>query len=166
MTAKEYLHQYKRIKARLTAIEAIIRDIREELAGLGASTLRSAWPDGQPHGTGTTDPTGNRAATEADRQNEVQRQKLRERLMDLETRELRARADLWERRMEIEDTIGQVADPIQQDILRRHYVAGETFEWIAVELSYSWRHTVRLHGAALLEVEEILRKKRENGNMS
>lgn len=158
MTAKEYLIQYGLIKSRLRATETIIREIREELTGLGGGTIRSAWPDGQPHGTGTTDPTGNQAAAAADTMAEERREQLRRQLMDLEVREIRARSELWRQRMDIENTISNVKDPIHQDLLRMRYVEGKTFELIAVELCYSWRHTIRIHGEALSEVDKILRR--------
>ncbi len=70
MTAKEYLLQYRIISERLRAIESLLQELREEQAGLGIESLRSAWPDGQPHGTGTTDPTGSQAIKAADARSE------------------------------------------------------------------------------------------------
>lgn len=159
MTAKEYLMQYRVIQAKLRAIESMLRDIREELTGLGVGSIRSPWPDGQPHGTGTTDPTGSEAIRAADMMTIERREKLRDQLADLEVREYKARSELWQQRIQIEETIGAVKDPTYNEVLHRRYIEGQTFELIAVEMHYSWRHTIRLHGEALLEVEKIIEKR-------
>ena len=156
--AKKYMMQYRIIKSRLRAAEAIIEEIREELIGIDDVTLRSAWPDGQPHGTGTSDPTANRAVAAVDSMTEEHREKLKRQLLELEVREIRTRSELWEKRMEIEDTVGRVKDPIQQDLLRMRYIEGKTFELIAVELNYSWRHTMRIHEDALCSIKKIIKK--------
>lgn len=158
MTAKEYLSQYGNIKARLRAIEVMIREIREELTSIEGVSLRSAWPDGQPHGTGTTDPTGTQAMKAADAMAEAHREKLRSQLQDLEVMDLKERAHLWARRARIENTLGLVSDQTHYEVLHRRYIEGKKFENIAVEMSYSFRHTIRLHGEALLEVDKILKK--------
>lgn len=163
MTAKEYLKQYRTIASKLRAIDVMIAEIREELSNIGLVSIRSPWPDGQPHGSGTTDPTGSLASRAADTGTEERREALKEQLLDLEVRELRARSDLWKKRVEIEETLSMVLDPTYHDILHRRYVEGQTFELIAVELNYSWRHTVRLHGEALMAMDKILS---ENAIMS
>ncbi len=158
MTAKEYLTQYRTIQAKLRDIESMLRDIRKELEGIEVGTIRSPWPDGQPHGTGITDPTGSEAIRAAESMTEEAREELRGQLVDLELRELRARSELWRQRIQIEEIIGKVRNSIYHELLHRHYIEGQTFELIAVEMNYSWRHTIRLHGAALLEIEKILKK--------
>jgi len=158
MTAKEYLSQYQMIEARLRAIEAMVDEARKELSAINDVSLRSAWPDGQPHGTGTTDPVGNQAAAAADRITQERREELKGLLEDLEIRELKTRAELWRQRMEIEEVIGAVSDPTHHDVLYRRYIQGQKFELIAVETGYSYRHTIRLHGEALLEVAKIIKK--------
>lgn len=155
--AKEYLMQYRIIQSRLRAIDNMLAEIRRELSGLGAADIGSPWPDGQPRGTGTGDPTGNRAARDADSQSEQHREELRRQLLDLEVRELRTRSDLWMQRCEIEETLGQVGNAAYQDLLRMRYIEGRTFEWIAVEMNYTYRHVVgNLHSAALAAVQRIL----------
>lgn len=156
MTAKEYLMQYRLINARLRSIDAMIAEIREELTGTGMAGIRSPWPDGQPHGTGTTDPTGNQAAKDADSMTEEHREKLRRQLLDLETREIRARSELWRQRVEIEETLGCVEDATLHGLLHRRYIEGKTFELIAVEMNYTYRHIINLHGAALEVVQHII----------
>ena len=159
MKAKDYLMQCRIIDREIRELDAMISGIREELVGFGFSVVKSAWPDGQPHGTGTTDPTAVNAAKAADMLTEERRQELRKELMDLETKALRRRSDLWSKRAELIDVIGEVQNPIQAEILYLRYLHGKSWEQIAVEIGYSWRHTVRIHGDALQAVEKIMAKK-------
>ena len=57
---------------------------------------------------------------------------------------------------EINKGIAQLSDGRYREILRLRYLMGMTFERIAVETNYSWRHVCTLHGRALLKMEEIL----------
>lgn len=155
MTAKEYLLQYRIISARLRAIESLLQELREEQAGLGIESLRSAWPDGQPHGTGTTDPTGSQAIKAADARSEEYAEKLRRQLMDLEVQWYKTKAELRQQQTEIEETLGEVTNRTYHDILHMHYMEGRSFEWVAGEIGYSFRHTTRLHGEALKEIDRI-----------
>ena len=43
----------------------------------------------------------------------------------------------------------EVLDPLERTIVRLYYIKGLTWEEVAVEMSYSWRHVHRLHSAAL-----------------
>lgn len=57
---------------------------------------------------------------------------------------------------EVIETINSVQDNILKVLLYERYINCKTFERIAVFMNYSWRQTVRLHGAALNEVKKIL----------
>lgn len=59
-------------------------------------------------------------------------------------------------RKEVTDTIRKVDDTEQQLILEKRYLCYESWEDIAIDLSFSIQHTFRLHGEALNKVEEIL----------
>lgn len=48
-------------------------------------------------------------------------------------------------------------------ILIKRYVLYKTWEQIAVEMKYSFRHVIRMHGHALQEFEKILREEEEEG---
>ena len=54
-----------------------------------------------------------------------------------------------EKKNEIITTIQKLEDPRYIDILYKRYVEFETFERIADEKVYSWRHILRLHKQAL-----------------
>ena len=60
---------------------------------------------------------------------------------------------------EILIAISKLSDGRYREILRLRYIRGMTFEAIAVEMNYSWRHVCTLHGRALLKIGEVI-----NGN--
>lgn len=140
MTAKEYLNQIRKLEAQIRMYDEGIRKAREELV-----TLRSPWPDGQPHGSGDkSDPVGEQAA------------KLADILMRLEEEQLKTRTKLWLRRMEIIEQIGKMDDGILVSVLFSRYVDCKAWEQIAVDMGYSYRHIVRLHGEALAKFKKIM----------
>ena len=141
MTTKEYLLQVRRLNATIKRLDIEISRARAELV-----TLRSSWPDGQPHGSGgKSDPVGEKAAQLADT------------IAQIETEQLSTRSRLWYVRSVIVEQIGRVSDPLLQEILYSHYVDGKRFEEIAVNIGYSWRHTIRKHGEALQAMEQIIK---------
>lgn len=54
--------------------------------------------------------------------------------------------------------VSQLEDKDQIDILRLRYFEEKTFEEIAVTICMSWRHTVRVHGHALQNLQKIMDK--------
>lgn len=52
-------------------------------------------------------------------------------------------------RLEIATVIKAVTDDRCQELLDYRYLQGRSFEWIASVMHYSWRHTHRIHSAAL-----------------
>lgn len=140
--AKAYLWRIRKIEKDIENIEDMISDAREEQA-----TIRSAWPDGQPHGTGITDPTAQAVID------------LEKKIGEYERQLIRNRTELWRAKMDILDTISKVEDAKLSRLLYLYYVDGRTWEEVAVEMTYSWRHTLRRHGTALREVEKIIDQK-------
>ena len=140
MTAKEYLSQIRLLTARLEMIDSNINTIREEQL-----TLRSAWPDGQPHGTKTGDPTSQKAI------------ELMELLEEYEHRQIECRSQLWRKKIEIIDTIGEVKDPDCHKLLFLRYVDMLTWEEIAVTMHYTYQWVAGpLHGKALEKISGII----------
>lgn len=66
---------------------------------------------------------------------------------------------LEQTRAEILQVIGQVEDNTLATLLTEYYVNDKTWEEVAVQMQYSWRWTMNLHGKALKAVEKILSNK-------
>lgn len=139
MTVKEYLNQIKILGARVEAIDSELKALREEIG-----QLRSPWPDGQPHGSGVTNPV------------EAEAVKLADKLSKLEEENIKTRSQLWGQRTVIVDQIGKVPDELSQRLLYSRYVDGDSFEQIAVDIGYSYRQTLRKHGEALERFRRII----------
>jgi len=63
--------------------------------------------------------------------------------------------NLVDLKSEIFDKINKIEDPEYRTLLTLRYINLYTFEQIAVEMHYSWRHIIRKHGYALLEFEKV-----------
>ena len=143
MTAKEYLSRIRLLTARLELIDANIKTIREERL-----TLRPSWPDGQPHGTQTGDPTSQKVI------------ELAALLEEYEREQIELRSQIWRERIHIVETIGKVEDSDCQKLLFLRYVNMLTWEQIAVWMGYTYQWVAGpLHGKALSLVAEIINKK-------
>lgn len=161
MNAKEYLLQVGITEAKIKTLDAEIDRIRKELHSIGDISLTSSFPDGQPHGTKTTDPTGQKAVKLADAYNK-KRDELKSMLLEYEYRHIQLRSHLWSVRADVIETIEQIYDPAEPltktyyELLMLRYVENKSWERIAVELGYTFRHTIRMHGIALQRIERIL----------
>lgn len=134
MTAKEYLRQYKLMTARIRNREHDLAELREERESISINL------DGMPHGTSLSDKTARLAAQLADAEEEI----------------IELRSEAWSIRMEIVRTLNRIQTPEYNTLLYLRYIEGKTWEQIAVEMHYTFRHTTRLHGDALREVDAIL----------
>lgn len=140
MNAKEYLQQVKQLNYQIQNIDDEIKQLRSEII-----TIRSSWPDGQPHGTGTSDPVGEVAT------------KLADELTELEHKQLDLQSRLWRKRTEIVATIGKLQHPEHNRLLYLRYVQLEMWEQIAVEMHYTYQWVAGpLHSNALQELQQIL----------
>ena len=61
------------------------------------------------------------------------------------------RLELLEEQVRIEQTI-ETLEPDERMLMRYHYIEGLTWEEVAVAISYSWRHTHRLHAKVLAKL--------------
>ncbi len=57
-------------------------------------------------------------------------------------------------REEAKERIGEIADGRYREVLHRRYLCGESWEYIAVGMGYSFRQVTRLHGGALRAIAE------------
>ena len=143
MNAKEYLMQIRILDAKLKNLDEEIRDLRSEII-----TVRSSWPNGQPHGTGVSNPV------------ESAVEKLIDQLANIETRQIHLQSKMWSTRTEIIETIGKVSHAEYNRLLYLRYVQGEMWEQIAVKMGYTYQWVAGpLHSNALQEVEDILKEK-------
>lgn len=127
---KKYLRRYQMAKRRVGLIQEEIEELRSSKVspvGLG---------DGMPRGSGTSDLSGYAA-------------RLDELLQELEAEKEMQMVTY----REIRQQIGMVPDAIEQEILSRRYLVGQSWEKIAVEMKYSYRHVTKLHGHALNHFE-------------
>lgn len=123
---KQYLRRYQTAKRRVGLIQEEIEELRS------SKTSPVGLGDGMPRGSGTSDLSGYAAR------------------LDELLRELEAEKELqMVTYREIRQQIGMVPDAIEQEILSRRYLIGQSWEKIAVEMKYSYRHVTKLHGHAL-----------------
>ncbi|WP_283123592.1 hypothetical protein [Anaerotignum lactatifermentans] len=120
---KQYLRRYQVAKRRVGLIQEEIEELRS------SKTSPVGLGDGMPHGSGTSDLSGYAA-----RLDELLRELEAEKEMQMVTYR------------EIRQQIGMVPDAIEQEILSRRYLIGQSWEKIAVEMKYSYRHVTKLHG--------------------
>lgn len=161
MKAKEYLAQVGFLDSKLAEIDARIRRLQKEIRMMDDVSILSAWPDGQPHGTKTGDPTGNKASSLADKVS-IRRQQLKNELLDLEYESIQARSRLWSKKMEVSEMIEKVMDPAEPktrslyDVLVLIYIDGTGFGQAADKMHYSIRQLYRIHDKAIERMEQIL----------
>lgn len=129
MTAKKYLQQLKALDIKIKQREEQVMELRSKAMG-----------------TGTISGGGERVQTS------ISGDKLSEnvsRYLDLQAEVAELITDYAEKKNEIITAIQKLEDPRYIEILYKRYVSFETFERIADEKGYSWRHILRLHKQAL-----------------
>ena len=131
MTAKQYLNRVRRIDKEIEVLLRQVQRTRERLE----SVTQNYDSDGA---TGTKDPH------KYDRLVEL------ESLIDTKIDEQIAL------KAEILKTIMQLQDRRHRLVLMEYYVEMKTWEQVAVDLGYAWRHVMRLHGLALKALQEVL----------
>lgn len=135
MNPKEYLQQIRRCDNQINNKLAEITQLREMATSI-TSTLKD---DVVQSGSGGK----SRVAEAVDK------------IVDLEC-EINADIDkLVELKREIMSVIDQL-DSLHRDVLYKRYFQYKTWEQISVEMNYSYRHTTRMHGQALLELKRVL----------
>lgn len=131
---KAQLKEYKEIQKERDALAEQLAALEAVLYGPKAQRL-----DGMPRsGSGG----GSQLENLADRHMELRRQ------YEAKVAELTARLE------EIEQAI-TVLEPRERAIIRLHYFQGYTWEQVAVEMCYTWRHVHRIHGKALERLRDI-----------
>ena len=134
MTAKEYLSQYRYINININNKIAQQKRLRE------LATCVSPSSGGCGHNSGVSDKVGSLCA----------------KIADLDA-EINAEIDkLVDEQKDIMQTISRIDDERLRVILTERYIGCKTFEQIADDIHYSYKQTCRLHGQALICVQDVL----------
>lgn len=123
---KQYLRRYLVAKRCIDLLLEQIESLREN------KMSPSGTLDGMPHGSGTSDLSGYAA-----RLDELMRELEAEREMQMVTYR-----EIW-------NQVKKIQNATEQEVLTRRYLIGQSWEKIAVEMHYSYRQIIRIHGAAL-----------------
>lgn len=123
---KAYLMGYHYCRRREAQLAQQIAELRSQKMN------PSIQNDGMPHGSSVGDLSGYMARLDA-----LVRQLEQERELAVEQYK------------EIHDQIYKMQDGAEKEVLERRYLMGETWEQIAVQMNYTYRHVIRLHGTAL-----------------
>lgn len=123
---KQYLRRYQEAKKRAKRIQEEIDELRS------SETSPVGLGDGLPHGSGTSDLSGYAA-----RWDELVRELEAEKEMQMVTYH-----EIW-------NQVKKISNATEQEVLTRRYLIGQSWEKIAVEMHYSYRQIIRIHGAAL-----------------
>ena len=127
-------------KQTLKGYRALCREIEllaAEKENLLSGSLGAVKITGMPKGYGMSNSTQETATRIADISEELD-SKLREYIL---------------LRSEIETVIGGLTDPRDRELMRRRYIEGQSWEEIAVAMSYTFRHIIRLHGEVLQKIK-------------
>ena len=131
-------------KQTLKGYRALCREIEllaAEKENLLSGSLGTVKITGMPKRYGISNPTSETAARIAEITGELD-SKLREYIL---------------LRSEIETAIGNLAEPRDRELMRRRYIEGQSWEEIAVAMSYSINHIWRIHGYILQKIKYSIR---------
>lgn len=131
MTAKQYLNRARRIDKEIDALLRLVQTTRESLESV----------------TQNYDADGSQATKNPHKF---------DRLVELEVLVDSKVDELIDLKAEILGTISKLADNRQRIILTEYYLEMKTWEQVAVDMNYSFQHTMRMHGYALTEVDKVI----------
>ena len=134
MTSKTYLSQVKKCDRMIENKLSEVQSLREMILSV-TSTLKQDVVQSN----GSQDKLGDTIAKIIDLENEINADI--DRFVDL--------------KREVMGVVDQLDSPFS-DILYKRYFQYKKWEEIAVELNYSFRQVTRLHGQALLKVNDVL----------
>lgn len=138
MSAKEFLNKIRTVDIMVECKLEQVKRLREQLTG-GAIRCDKEKVQSSIH----EDTMANTVA----------------KIIELE-KQINADIDLLvDYKTEARELIEQLSNDIEKIILYKRYFDNKTFEQISVECNYGWRHTCRLHGNALNNLNKIMRNK-------
>ena len=131
MTAKQYLNRVRRIDKEIEALLRLVQRTRESLETV----------------TQNYDSDGAQSTKNPHKY---------DRLVELESLVDEKIDQQIALKAEILNTIMQLEDRRQRLVLMEYYIEMKTFEQVAVDIHYSWRQIMNIHGHALKEVQKLL----------
>lgn len=134
--AKEYLQQVKKAKLHIDSLKEEIETMKEMAVSMGAISQNEKV------------------------MSSVSQDKMANIICNIEERMAELKDEVTEYiklRTEVMVVISKVSNDDYQQILYKRYCQMEKWEEIALEMSYSCRWVVKLHGYALKEIEEIIK---------
>lgn len=131
MTAKQWLNRARRIDREIRTLEGVITSTRERLESVTQSySGDGAQSNKDPHKF--------------------------DRLVELESMVNEKINEQIQIKTEILEAISQIRDRRQRIVLTEYYLNMKTWEQVAVEINYSWRQVMNIHGRALQEMQRII----------
>lgn len=131
MTAKQYLYRVRRIDKEIEALLRLVQRTRESLE----TTTQNYEADGA--------------------QSSKNPHKF-DRLAELESMVDEKIDEQIALKAETLETIMKLEDRRQRLVLMEYYIEMKTFEQVAVDINYSWRQVINIHGYALAEVQKLI----------
>ena len=136
--AKAYLMRYRALQAKCAALERAIRSAMENATNTTVALKEICV---QTSGGGEMMANAVVSAIDATKYLEEERQKSIQVMR------------------EIMDAIKSVTDDTQQTVLIEHYINGKTLQKIQTDIHYEKRNTIIIHGRALWEVWQWMKRK-------
>lgn len=131
MTAKQYMNRVRRVDKEIKALDNLLQKTRDDME----KTTQKYDSDGSQS---TKDP-----------------HKF-DRLMELESLIDQKISDQLALKAETLETISRLKDRRQRIVLTEYYLNMKTWEQVAVEINYSWRNVMNIHGHALQEIQRLI----------
>lgn len=137
MTAKQYMNRVRRVDKEIVALRNMIQKTRESLESITQSyTGDIIQSTKNPHKY--------------------------DKLVELESLVDEKIGEMLSIKTETLETITQLKDRRQREVLIEYYLNMKTWEQVSVDMHYSFQHTMRIHGYALKGVEVILNGRAES----
>lgn len=131
MTAKQYLNRVRRIDKEISALLNMVQRTRDSLESI----------------TQNYDSDGSQSTKNPHKY---------DRLVELESLVDGKIDEQLELKKETLETISKLKDRRQRIVLTEYYLNMKTWEQVAVEINYSWRQVMNIHGNALQEIQKII----------
>ena len=138
---KQMLKEYSTYSERISELNQRINDALAHK--IDYDSLKAQRLDGQPHGTGISDPTYQAVEMIIDK-------------WDMQIKEM---ADEVNRLIDNKSAIDKALKTLnwtEYRLIELRYIVGMTWEKVAVTMNYSWRRCMQLHGQALKKIRAVI----------